>query len=97
MGYEIIGTALFGVLFIYLSSKTYRKADGGSGFIFSDGWRDFLFNWGWLHGILMYGLAAAPDAIALKSLAIFIYAAILTLIITVRLFTAAADMWNNTR
>lgn len=97
MGYEIIGTALFGVAFIWLSTQRGPSEKGGIEFLFPQGWRTFFFGYGLIHAIFMYALAAAPDAIILKGVIILANFLVFLFIFFIHVFTSVADLWNGTR
>jgi len=97
VGYEILGTALFGVCYIWLSTKTTLTKNGSQEFMFPEGWRSFFFGWGLVHSWIMYALAAAPDAIIMKAVIISANVLIFLFIFFVHIFTSVADLWNGTR
>ena len=88
MGYEIIGVAMFGLMFMWLSTQKT---------IFEDSWRIFFFGFGFVNAILMFAFAAAPSAIILKAIAALIYLLIFLFVTLMYIFTNMAMMWSNTR
>lgn len=86
VGYEVIGIALFGVAFLWLSVQ--KEID--------ENWRKSFFYLGFIEIIMMLGFSLTASAL-LRGAAIMAHALVLFWIVGMELLVKTFELWMGTR